>query len=512
MIKHLLGSFLILSTCCTSSAQPDPAKSSDSTANQYFRQEAHPSIHPVTATVESGLTSTSERHVPFWMRANQFGNVPLAGNSGYIVLRSTKAYTPKRKLTDWGYAFEGRANTGVRDQFILTEAYVKGKLGVLEFRAGRSRQISGLTDSTLSSGSFAVSGNALGIPKLEIAMPDYSNLHILGQFIAVKGNLAHGWLGTMAVNQIREKLNPAKTYFHQKSLYIRLGRSTGRVRLYGGFNHQVFWGNERIVYGQRFRVSVFDSYYYVFTGKTMEAKINGFEKGKMGNHLGSVDMGGDVRIGRTRIFVYRQNFYDVGALAKLANIKDGLNGFSITNLSTDNRTFQWKKILVEFLYTKSQAGELNARYTKSGDENYYNGFYKEGWSYKGVGLGTPFISTVKTTRRNLPNDPRDYFNNNRVAMLHLATEVKVAGFLVQGRLSCSENFGTYGTSPDGHSRGKIRRQSYGLFPVSRQLSGALDLKKKVKENTELACVVAFDRGQLLRNAVGATFGIKKVIR
>ena len=65
-------------------------------------------------------------------------------------------------IFDWGASFEGRANLGQGSNLILIEGYGKIRLSIFEFRAGRSKEIMGLCDTTLSSGSFSVSGNNLG--------------------------------------------------------------------------------------------------------------------------------------------------------------------------------------------------------------------------------------------------------------------------------------------------------------------------------------------------------------
>lgn len=462
--------------------------------------------------VTGGGVVTSNDQVPFWLRANRFGNIPLDGISGILTGNIDKTYKKGVRLFDWGFGFEGRLNAGSDIQFIVPEAYTKVKIGIFEVRAGRSKQIMGLVDSTLSVGSFPMSGNALGVPKVELSVPEFYTLPFLGNMIAFKGNFAHGWLGTMTVNQIKQKLHPANTFLHQKSLYLRLGKPNGRVRLYGGFNHQVFWGNERTIYGSTFKISRWESYTYVLFGKTMQEKINGFEKGKIGNHLGSIDLGGELNFKNISVFVYRQNFYDVGALSKLANIKDGLNGIRIENHSVGQKLFYWRKFLIEFLYTVSQAGELNARYTKSGDENYYNGFYSKGWSYNGLGLGTPFISSKSSTKKGFPNDPRDYFNNNRISVVNLGTEIVAGGFAVAGKFSYSSNYGTYGTTAIGHSRGNVRNVSYGIFPVSNQFSGFLDVKKNISKGLQIGCTLATDIGELLNNSSGLEFVIKKTFR
>ena len=75
----------------------------------------------------------------------------------------------------------------------------------------------------------------------------------------------------------------------------------------------------------------------------------------------------------------------------------------------------WNKLLFEFLYTKNQAGEPWSPESGSPYEGYYNhGEYITGWSYKGIGLGNPFITTRKELRTSLATHPEDYFVNNRL--------------------------------------------------------------------------------------------------
>ena len=69
------------------------------------------------------------------------------------------------------------------------------------------------------------------------------------------------------------------------------------------------------------------TYFYVITGKRYN---NGFiEATRLGNHIGSVDLGLEYEFDKIKLLIYRQNFYEAGALAYLANIQDGLNGISI---------------------------------------------------------------------------------------------------------------------------------------------------------------------------------------
>src|SRR5690606_38926974 len=92
-----------------------------------------------------------------------------------------------------------------------------------------------------------------------------------------------------------------------------------------------------------------------------------------------------------QLMAYRHNFYDVGAISKLANIADGLNGVSVTNkkYNTADKNWDWDKLLFEFFYSKDQAGYPWSTRTASGDEDYYNNYYyTEGWSYKKQCIGS----------------------------------------------------------------------------------------------------------------------------
>lgn len=467
--------------------------------------------------LQTQAIGTTNNVVPFWMRSNQFGSIPSEGVSGSLIGKAIKDYDPKKSgLFDWGAGFEGRANAGKSSKLLLIEGYVKAKAGVFQLKAGRSKDFMGLNgDSLLSSGNFSVSGNALGIPKLEISIPNYYTLPIWDGLIAIKGSFAHGWLGRVRILDTIRGLpgdnikyptldNKPKTYFHQKSFYGRIGKSSWRLKLYGGFNHQVFWGNEKKAMGNDFDLNAFETFFYVATGKAYgSGKI---PRSKIGNQLGSIDLGLEYDFENIKLMLYRQNFYDVGALAKLANVRDGLNGITLENKSyqSDGSGLQWKKILLEFLYTKNQAGESWSKPTKSGDEDYYNNYYyKQGWSYFGSGLGTPFITPRHLAKAGQAFSASDYFINNRVVAFHAGTELSIKGINLITKLSFSENYGTFGTSPEGNSTGSIRNpNTTNLFKKVNQFSGYLEASKSLNSETKIGILTAIDNGRLLDNSLG----------
>jgi hypothetical protein len=231
----------------------------------------------------------------------------------------------------------------------------------------------------------------------------------------------------------------------------------------------------------------------------------------MGNSLGSIDLGFEYKFRNVRIFAYRQNIYDAGALYYLANIHDGLNGLSLVNTYYTNKGFQWRKILVEVLYTKNQAGEPWSKPTPSGDENYFNHYqYIQGWSYKGIGIGNPFICSRAYTREGLASDPHDYFISNRVVAFHLGFEGSAGkqDFIV--KTSYSLNYGTYGTSVVGHTVGEDRTPpSYGIFNETKQFSTYFETNRKLKNGLSIGFTGAFDVGELYYNSVGVLFRVSK---
>ena len=485
--------------------------------------------------IELQAIGTSSKAVPFWMRSNQFGSIPLKGISGSGIIRTSKDYSVdsginklgnSRKIMDWGYGLELRFNGGSKSNFQLLETYIKGRVSIFQVKAGRSKDVMGLNgDSSLTSGNFAVSGNALGIPKVELSIPEYWRVPYLKGIFSIKGTFSHGWVGrTQILDSIRSlppstdvfyigDNNPA-TYLHQKSLYVRLGMKDWRLNLIGGVNHQAYWGNERRAYGPNFKLSSVETFFYVATGKAYGSK--GVPSSKIGNQLGSIDLGLEYRFNDVKVMLYRQNFYDVGALSKLANISDGLNGVTIENLnySSKNSKLQVKKILFELFYSKNQAGYPWSIPTKSGDEDYYNNFYYlRGWSYKNVGLGNPLITAIHDARSGQAYTTTDYFLNNRVVGLNGGLSGSLSNITFTGKATYSWNYGTFGTSEYGSSTGIIRNpQTNNLFIPVQQLSLYLVAEKYLSKSYSVGCATAFDTGHLLENSFGILFNIKKSFR
>ncbi|MFD2933318.1 capsule assembly Wzi family protein [Spirosoma flavum] len=454
---------------------------------------------------EVGALLTSGRMIPFWQRANQYGTAPLAGSFGTVRLGVSSDYRalPSRRV-DWGYGLEVVGNVGgLNQQIILPQAYIKARWRQIELYAGRRRNIIGLVDTLLTSGAYSMSGNALPLPTIQLGTRGYAPLRFTKGVISINATYGHAWFET-----VNRKVY--HTLLHQSSFYLRVGKPSWAFRLYAGINHQAVWGGYSPYLGSNVSndghlPSSLKAYFYVVTmlpssDLTVDGNISTFdETNRVGNHLGSLDLGAEFDIGDCTFLVYRQNPYDTGAIWYLTTIADGLNGLSIRRKHRGRRFISVDRGLIEFLYTANQGGNqfvIDNPQLRGKVDYFNNSQYIDGWTTRGHIIGTPFITPEGDIRPNMPYGP---IANNRVSVLHagLSGRIGESGtWLI--KLSESQNLGTYNApfpSP--------LNQFSGLAQVSAPLQIPL------LGDTRLNMSVAVDQGSLLPNAVGFYAGLRK---
>ena len=119
--------------------------------------------------LESGVLVSSASKTPFWLRANALGIIPNTGTNFTARAGFYQEYATKNSLTkkySWGYGLNVVANVNQKGvDFILPEAYIKGKVGIFEIWGGRRQEVIGLSDSSgIGTGPITWSSNA--IPKI----------------------------------------------------------------------------------------------------------------------------------------------------------------------------------------------------------------------------------------------------------------------------------------------------------------------------------------------------------
>ena len=441
---------------------------------------------------------SSSNYTPFWLRANQFGSVPTeenyvhVGGSTYIEYR-------KGKKMDWGFGASGRLNLGeTKADLLVQEAYLKGKWGIFELSAGRKKYIQGLMDSTLSSGSFAFSGNALPMPKVEIVVNEYWHPDFLGGYLGFKGNFVHALFDN-------KRSDVDHIFLHQKSFYGRLGKPNSLFKFYGGFNHQVQWGgtlkyadptNQASRKGKV--ASSLKDYLYVITGQSMAAAGGDTAKygyndayNRLGNHLGTVDVGMEIDGKFGKVFFYRQSIYEDGSLFYGNNITDGLHGVAFST----KRKQGLLKLVFEYFNTTSQGGAGGSGNTVGflrGQDNYLNNsVYREGWTYLGRGLGSPLMTLDAETDLNAGKDI--FYDNNRIETFYIGAEAMIGENRLMFRGSLSNAIGGYGSE---------------YIPVKKQIALGLQWQRQIfvfGQDAFLSANIGADMGSWKKDLVGANF-------
>jgi hypothetical protein len=460
-------------------------------------------------SLESSLFLSTTDRLPFWLRSNQYGEVPL--ESQFLQLGAEmqheydSTYNRAKKLNKFSFGYGARAivNAGKVNQFRLTEGFAKVRYGSFEFYAGRRREIIGLVDTLMTSGSYIWSGNAIPIPKLQVSIPNYTPI-TKNKLLSIKASFSHGWFGNSSyVNNY---------WLHQKSLYLRIGRPNWKTQMYTGFNHQVQWGgspkepyydainNQYITdFGKNF-----SDYIKIFTGisigRLKESTINNLgipnneSTNRLGNHLGTIDLAIGHAFNKLRILIYKQNIYDDGSLFYLNNLEDGLYGLTLKYL---NQKRFINGINIEILSTKNQGGILSPENNSGipelrGVDNYFNNaVYLDGWSYKSQIIGSPFILNKSNSLQTpLPLNIWEITNNNLIA-----TSTTISGSFNKlnylFRASISDN---YGLKSD---KDRFRQNSF--------LIDCNTIKKSLIIKLKLAA----DFGELYNQSFGVNLGLAK---
>ncbi len=340
-------------------------------------------------------TVAKQGYQPLWLVANRWGAITdqQYDASTYFGFRNTHVFGKKysSKFNPTGveqplfYVNYG-ANIINNNHFqntIFQEGYVKAGYKHLEIRYGRFKDIPGEVDKDLSSGSLGVSGNALPIPKLSIALTDYVNVPFTNGWLQVKGQLSHGWLGNDRF------LN---SYYHEKTLYVRAGKK--KLKVFVGFQHYVEWGGRRdsIQLDRSFKgfLNVFFSRSNADDGSGIDPQsIIKYGNYFAGDQRGVFELGFDLETNDAMLHFYHQTPFDGTWGVDIRNI-DNLSGLSLV---PKNENSLLKKVLVEFIYTKQAENYAPPLQRQA---YYNNGYYKTGWEYDGQIVGTPlFINRTR---------------------------------------------------------------------------------------------------------------------
>jgi hypothetical protein len=183
------------------------------------------SLHVIVGTTG---TIASKDYQPLWLKANRFGAITnrKADLSTHFLINNKHIISKAKAIDDFdttnlrrpayiSYGVDLYNNNHFENTF-LQEGYVKAGLKNWELRGGRYKEIVGEVDPFLSSGSLAISGNAIPIPKISIASSRYINVPYTKGWLQFKASFGHGWLGQ--TNYLKG------AFLHEKSFYLKIGK------------------------------------------------------------------------------------------------------------------------------------------------------------------------------------------------------------------------------------------------------------------------------------------------
>jgi hypothetical protein len=240
--------------------------------------------------------------------------------------------------------------------------------------------------------------------------------------------------------------------------------------------------------------STLKSYWKVLTGKSDNSR-------KTGMHFGTVDLAVDAEIASWKFFIYRNNIYDSGSMFQIKNISDGLNGIKIIpNKHRNTRTsrFQISAINFEYLSLQNQKNYFNGSLPNVyAVADYYNNYiYQRGWSFYGNTIGSVLVPSKNITKTDLPMEPTQFTNNNRVQAIHGAVQGSLYGIALTLKTTYSKNNGAYLTP----FKSTVNQWSF-LVEGGKRISllhGAL-----------VTAGIACDVGKLYPNSQSIYLGLKK---
>lgn len=442
----------------------------------------------------SAFASTSDR-TPFWLQTNVWGTVPVTGEAVSLSAGWEGKYYSDNKKWQLSSGLEGVGNLSKTKELLLPQMYVAFAFKNLELYAGRRKQFYDIGRTELGSGAYLFSSNAMPVPVIQLSVKDYVPVPFTGKWLHFKAAYADGWF-----EKGREITSELK--LHNKSLYLRIGKPLSKLKFHAGFNHAVQWGGKspyETKDGHMPKGS--KNYWYVISGIKPDGRIvNGsvFDNtNRVGNHLASIDFAFEWNTDQVNIFLYRQQVVEDGSLYHLLGVKDGLTGLQIRSKRPAASFLTLKTFVAEYLYTKDQGGDIFTGTGMNGRDNYFNNSQvRDGWSYFGRTIGTPFITPDKSNL--MPQEGGDSFtNNNRVGVLHLGLGGTLGDSEWTSKLSFSSNEGTYNNP----------------FPEPvKQFSGLLSLRRNTDllgQNTKIGLSLAIDDGQLYKPSAGLMLTVRK---
>ncbi|MDD4969975.1 MAG: capsule assembly Wzi family protein [Paludibacter sp.] len=453
--------------------------------------QAQESADTVSYSLNTRFNVGSGTHAPFLSTANEYDRYSFAPNSISLWGNVHKALKNTRAL-DYGFGLELDGNIAKGDnRFLANECYIQGKFYFLNMYVGKKQEVFpktrdvassiGNQDAELSSGGMLWSQNARPMPKISIETNGYVDVPYTSGVMAVKAGISHGWFDNN--NSMKDLL------LHHKYAYVKVGGSFP-VSINYGVQHVAQWGGVSTQYGSM--PVTWNNYYRIFFGKSGGSTANMSDQiNTLGKHMISQNLGLDLNLKSVLVSLYWQNLTEdppVRFITSTMNVQDGLWGMSI-------RLPCFKPLhsfVLEYLSTTDHSGpwhDLDGVIFGGIDPYYLNGQAHKDWTYKGMTIGNPWITSPKYNP-----DGSTTILNNTVRLYYFSGKGTYKSLDYRLTLAYSENFGLANISNENNKR----QLSY-QFETSTPLN--------FLKNTNASIALSGDHGAMYGNNLSVMVGL-----
>jgi|AntAceMinimDraft_12_1070368.scaffolds.fasta_scaffold07593_3 hypothetical protein len=469
------------------------------------------------------IATTNEQ--AFWLTRNDLGLLDDDNLNSLLLLdgfwRNTRSNNINELRIESGVSLA--FNQLRTNQVVLPIGYVSVAYKGLKIEGGRfNMQWNQPFDTRISSGDllYGISSTPIPMIRLGTEVP-FAPIPVLSAF-KISGFLLHGWFESSRV--------ASNAFLHAKNFRAQL--DLGDFTPFFGLTHNAQWGGNSSVNGPL--PSGFSDFLDVFTGSSSN-NVNAPEGERInvaGNHIGTWNMGFDVRSESMTTSVRFNHLFEDGSGQWMKNGSDG----QIQIIVTKNKTFGDKfrsfvdQIVYEYINTTVASGwgtsdapdsetkfdEFGFRF--GGRDNYYNnGIYANGWTYLNQPIHNPLFMTVGEAQRWAPNSEQIVSTLGFASGSILAHHIGFRGafslfgedFRYRHKTSVVRYYGNSGTLPrffaPYRANENVRSEDYAFFPEVEQYYARLDIEKSwLDRNIPLKTVLslAIDRGEWHR-----TFGV-----
>ena len=422
-------------------------------------------------------------YAPFLSVVNQYDRHSITPNSISAWGTVNKNIKASRSF-DYGFGMEMDANLSKTEKrFFPGELYVQGKAYFINAYAGMKREVFGNQDPELSSGGMLWSQNSRPMPKIAIESNGFIPVPFTKGYLEVKGGLSHGWFTDSTVT--------TNTLLHHKYAYFRVGGSFP-INISYGIQHVCQWAGTSPSYGKS--QASWDNYKRIFFGYGGSSDAAATEQyNALGNHIISQNVGLDINLSSANISLYWQDISEdppvfLMRMNKAYNVEDGLWGMSVR--LHDFKPFS--AFVLEYMNSTDQSGpwhDLDGVIYGGTDSYYNNGVYPNGWSFYGMTIGNPWLTSPKYNENGIVS-----FQNNKVRLYYFSGKGSFSTYSYKFTVAYSQNYG----SPQNIFDNCKKQLSYQI-----EASTPLSMLK----STRVSLALSGDHGKMYGNNFAALLGI-----